>query len=108
MSLPARGAWIEIGLVYKPHSVPYRRSPQGERGLKLFASKKTSSLLSRSPQGERGLKSNRINGETKRVMSLPARGAWIEINGGNGIEAYLFASLPARGAWIEMKKPLQS
>ena len=39
------------------------------------------------------------------MMSLPARGAWIEIIPGAGGHAYK-ASLPARGAWIEIDKPL--
>ena len=34
-------------------------------------------------------------------MSLPARGAWIEIFGMR-MDGCHFASLPARGAWIEI------
>ena len=56
-SLPSRGAWIEI-----ENAVPVfygcdRRSPHGERGLKLPAVDETM-----------------LDGE-----SLPSRGAWIEI-----------------------------
>ena len=36
-------------------------------------------------------------------MSLPARGAWIEITY-NTRQMSRFMSLPARGAWIEIKK----
>ena len=35
-------------------------------------------------------------------MSLPARGAWIEIRMANPGVLIAVASLPARGAWIEM------
>ena len=34
-------------------------------------------------------------------MSLPVRGAWIEITYAVGI-TYKYASLPVRGAWIEI------
>ena len=36
-------------------------------------------------------------------MSLPARGAWIEINGYVSKNVQDGASLPARGAWIEIE-----
>ena len=57
MSLPARGAWIEI-----PHTIAKKNGKE-----------------SRSPQGERGLKYT--HGVDKKAVrqSLPARGAWIEI-----------------------------
>ena len=83
-------------------------------------------VSSRSPHGERGLK---LTGEDILVnahVSLPARGAWIEIlskvwrgvcpacrspHGERGLKyafailtGIYFASLPARGAWIEMVK----
>ena len=35
------------------------------------------------------------------VLSLPMRGAWIEIEIPNG-EAHGYKSLPMRGAWIEI------
>ena len=56
VSLPARGAWVEIdtpGLMDKVE----RRSPHGERGLKW------------ATYGKRAYGSE----------SLPARGAWVEI-----------------------------
>ena len=34
MSLPTRGAWIEISLKLVRESFPQSRSPHGERGLK--------------------------------------------------------------------------
>ena len=36
------------------------------------------------------------------VWSLPARGAWIEIPKVESESKFRFMSLPARGAWIEM------
>ena len=55
----------------------------------------------RSPQGERGLKLDHAQNLLIGVGSLPARGAWIEIS-----VVYTPirepSSLPARGAWIEI------
>ena len=36
------------------------------------------------------------------LLSLPSRGAWIEISSGSNFD-WLEASLPSRGAWIEME-----
>ena len=38
----------------------------------------------------------------RRVMSLPSRGAWIEIIASQGAAAPGWGSLPSRGAWIEI------
>ena len=38
-------------------------------------------------------------------MSLPARGAWIEIKKMNSMGVDYDTSLPARGAWIEIFPP---
>ena len=58
MSLPSRGAWIEI--------------PPGETGVE--------DILGRSPRGERGLKSELFFAIVRKIRSLPSRGAWIEIH----------------------------
>ena len=57
LSLPVRGAWIEI-----------------IRSLSQFAS-----TFRRSPCGERGLKCGRPGNMLLLVLLLPVRGAWIEI-----------------------------
>ena len=57
LSLPSRGAWIEIvsDLYDKYHLI--RRSPRGERGLKcLGIVNEPLNDSGRSPRGERGLK----------------------------------------------------
>ena len=56
MSLPARGAWIEIARHRHRRLTRPRRSPQGERGLKCQADGEEDDEHGRSPQGERGLK----------------------------------------------------
>ncbi len=57
MSLPARGAWIEIEGGDGMTIAEIRRSPHGERGLKSCAPSCSRRLRhSRSPHGERGLK----------------------------------------------------
>ena len=58
MSLPSRGAWIEI----RP----------GGRGISHSAG--------RSPRGERGLKLDHKEGAVNLSRSLPSRGAWIEMS----------------------------
>ena len=79
LSLPVRGAWIEID----KHAV------------------RTSGCAGRSPCGERGLKFTEYNTLTGLELSLPVRGAWIEILL-DYIPPLTLRSLPVRGAWIEM------
>ena len=56
----------------------------------------------RSPCGERGLKCHSAASFVPSArVSLPVRGAWIEISGG-WCAAGGFSSLPVRGAWIEI------
>ena len=62
----------------------------------------------RSPHGERGLKFRPRDPQRVGALSLPTRGAWIEIF---NVQLYLLSlarSLPTRGAWIEIRwgKPL--
>ena len=57
MSLPVRGAWIEIVNVI------------GNSG----------GWLRRSPCGERGLKFQELSVYLPLLLSLPVRGAWIEM-----------------------------
>ena len=78
------------------------RSPHGERGLKfLLLVERDCRQLRRSPHGERGLKFTIVLCNSGLVMSLPTRGAWIEINISISINSDLL-SLPTRGAWIEI------
>ena len=102
VSLPVRGAWIEIG-AFAPCGCPPRcRSPCGERGLKCPPRGESgccavslpvrgawiempcvpcivAGLICRSPCGERGLKSVPCGSICRVRRSLPVRGAWIEI-----------------------------
>ena len=101
MSLPARGAWIEIAYCARDsdldRSLPARGAwiemPEQLEQLKPY--------IGRSPQGERGLKSVRRPLHPPEHWSLPARGAWIEISTLSGWRPCQ-SSLPARGAWIEI------
>ena len=81
LSLPVRGAWIEM-LILRLNR------PDGD---------------GRSPCGERGLKSIVQRAARSRLPSLPVRGAWIEIllhTNRNPV----YGSLPVRGAWIEIER----
>ena len=42
------------------------------------------------------------------LLSLPARGAWIEIASEQAVSCTFRTSLPARGAWIEMDTLMES
>ena len=63
-------------------STPFRRSPRGERGLKYPSTHPSRQQQCRSPRGERGLKCFPDRLCDTEYLSLPARGAWIEISGG--------------------------
>ena len=58
MSLPLRGAWIEISAHNIQNKYAVSRSPCGERGLKSGATASGYTSSGRSPCGERGLKSS--------------------------------------------------
>ena len=55
------------------------RSPCGERGLKFRRLSAFMRCGGRSPCGERGLKSYHLVLEDRPLVSLPVRGAWIEM-----------------------------
>ena len=57
VSLPSRGAWIEISEPCSPEYDVKSRSPRGERGLKFNTALDFRLFAGRSPHGERGLKS---------------------------------------------------
>ena len=98
-----RGAWIEMVQALCPASNRVGRSPCGERGLKFqHLHRHRGKHNRRSPCGERGLKLLSVVVLMLGRMSLPVRGAWIEIVL-YGDFANTYASLPVRGAWIEMK-----
>ena len=61
----------------------FRRSPHGERGLKLLRELDQRNSLCRSPHGERGLKFYGVVVFAIQFKSLPSRGAWIEISSCN-------------------------
>ena len=130
LSLPPRGAWIEIlvkssdyakltgrsphgerGLKYcgSVYCCAFsRRSPHGERGLKSEFWTLTLHRPGRSPHGERGLKSRCLDRHRLGQLSLPPRGAWIEISTSWTARSTAWASLPPRGAWIEITRPERS
>ena len=79
-SLPVRGAWIEIARQTAFGGTACGRSPCGERGLKFLAGSHVPDIRARrSPCGERGLKCGVAQMVLAARLSLPVRGAWIEI-----------------------------
>ena len=100
-SLPPRGAWIEICSRRILRQSCKRRSPHGERGLKCAKYIIPHDPRSRSPHGERGLKLIENEPLLRYDVSLPPRGAWIEI-AIPCVEIISVKSLPPRGAWIEI------
>ena len=127
MSLPSRGAWIEIASVTWMTSLALCRSPHGERGLKFIAMVMLHDGVSRSPHGERGLKWCRPapkrehqrrspHGERGlKLLSLSASdgGLGRSPHGERGLKSEplkeqvqpVARSLPSRGAWIEIAPP---
>ena len=124
-SLPPRGAWIEIAAIASPLCPCPCRSPHGERGLKSHLPSGIVQIhQGRSPHGERGLKYLLLADRRGHYVSLPPRGAWIEIgtpwrkarkswsrspHGERGLKCQtawsmvpIRWSLPPRGAWIEI------
>ena len=78
-----------------------RRSPHGERGLKFLRPPQMVNLLCRSPHGERGLKSKPLATGLYVISRSP--------HGERGLKCLSMPvpalsplSLPTRGAWIEM------
>ena len=79
-----------------------RRSPHGERGLKLHIVKHGRLHVGRSPHGERGLKSALRYAQDTDTRSLSSRRAWIEIVRRGPSHLYCNRSLSSRRAWIEI------
>ena len=103
LSLPARGAWIEIdGDDLMLELPPGGRSPHGERGLKYGRQVLRCHCRPSLPARGAWIEISRIRSSTPgSLLSLPARGAWIEMAQMIGCTARS-PSLPARGAWIEI------
>ena len=85
LSLPVRGAWVEIAETQPGGLILRRRSPCGERGLKFPAYSHTQGGAGRSPCGERGLKFHVGGSRSITDRSLPVRGAWVEIRRGGDL-----------------------
>ena len=79
MSLPARGAWIEIRPDDNTSSSPTSLPARGVWIEMLFAWSDIPRCASHSPQGECGLKFSTVQVAESFRVSLPARGVWIEI-----------------------------
>ena len=102
LSLPPRGAWIEILKMLKVTGTLESRPPRGAWiEIDITKISKYCSSLSLPPRGAWiEIISGFCDGYAKE-MSLPPRGAWIEIP--LMVRATeIGSSLPPRGAWIEM------
>ena len=102
MSLPVRGAWIEICMSACPSASGRCRSPCGERGLKCDLLENLVKLRLSLPVRGAWIEIPSTCHTKNTALSLPVRGAWIEM-------LFMFvriieinASLPVRGAWIEI------
>ena len=107
LSLPVRGAWIEI-LIMKTVRISVESLPVRGAWIEI-----TSYALYFAP----GAVSLPVRGAWIEMVypcpprlpprSLPVRGAWIEIFYGR-TQSEALASLPVRGAWIEIYAPYAS
>ena len=104
MSLPVRGAWIEICLSMMCATFPHGRSPCGERGLKYHAEREGVAGLASLPVRGAWIEIRVEGGILMEHPSLPVRGAWIEIPRDGRNEESACRSLPVRGAWIEISR----
>ena len=80
MSLPSWGAWIEMVFRLRPYFAKYRSLPSW--GAWIEISTPWTALVTgqrRSPHGERGLKLPDPLDRHQRTASLPSQGVWIEI-----------------------------
>ena len=78
------------------------RTPQGVRGLKFLIPKHCMMRLMSHPARGAWIEIFRNAHAKQPIASHPARGAWIEIDGVCNKEAEQRESHPARGAWIEI------
>ena len=79
MSLPVRGAWIEISNSYLAYAVTQSLPVRGA-WIEILQDFMNFLMLSgRSPCGERGLKWVTVKSCPSTLRSLPVRGAWIEM-----------------------------
>ena len=101
MSLPVRGAWIEISSPITSFWQYSSRSPCGERGLKYELKEKLCEELQSLPVRGAWIEMSVWLHPQSQRSSLPVRGAWIEISLRRH-RRLLMMSLPVRGAWIEI------
>ena len=101
-SLPSRGAWIEIQAIVGGHCEECGSLPS--RGAWIEISSKPAysiSLPRRSPHGERGLKFLAVPMQSLRLRRSPHGERGLKYVGG-GTLCQSGPSLPSRGAWIEI------
>ena len=79
MSLPVRGAWVEMLRQRDGNGSDLSLPVRGAWVEIAAGTGKGNTKLSRSPCGERGLKSDFSARLTAKHTSLPVRGAWVEI-----------------------------
>ena len=101
-SLPVRGAWIEINSPAVTLTESTRRSPCGERGLKLLCGAVGGNRHKSLPVRGAWIEIFRACWAARTTPSLPVRGAWIEMISRLLGCANDTLSLPVRGAWIEI------
>ena len=79
LSLPVRGAWVEIMRANYAEIILQSLPVRGAWVEILYISASRDSSLRRSPCGERGLKCFIQLNRNSYDLSLPVRGAWVEI-----------------------------
>ncbi len=104
-SLPPRGAWIEILIFPSFRLLPYVAPPTGSVDRNLLHSVEINTLKAVAPPtGSVDRNCPMIKCIVVIAWSLPPRGAWIEIINQNTF-SFPSLSLPPRGAWIEIPAP---
>ena len=101
LSLPVRGAWVEISSFVRTSGCSIGRSPCGERGLKLSVWLHPQSQRCRSPCGERGLKCQDGLQGVHHIGRSPCGERGLKCGVSRTPPKSLW-SLPVRGAWVEI------
>ena len=106
LSLPSRGAWIEISLMAKTAGSSACVAPLAgsvDRNDYNSAIRYNEGVAPLAGSVDRNCPGP--DGDRRPAGSLPSRGAWIEI-GAHGQPRWKWSrSLPSRGAWIEIIPP---
>ena len=102
LSLPSRGAWIEIWWPATPADGGLGSLPSRGAWIEISQHSQTSPGSMSLPSRGAWIEIVSFLVSFSVQLSLPSRGAWIEILTAEAVKTLEGLSLPSRGAWIEI------